>query len=207
MTNLPATISTLNQQIGVLTEKLHPVTEEQVARSIKSLIASGLPLPSSMQPDKAPDIYGFALAGVPSYGLQKAIAKVIRGEYDINRSFAPTPPELAAMARAEAKVIRDDKARLIERKEALEGPQTPPQVSEEAKERIRKALVGFRQHVAASKGKGMAAEIPMSPEQAAYYQKIMSLRDADGVGAEQLAYRTAISRKVDAVQPNRTGED
>lgn len=208
MSNLPATISSLTRQISELTSKLAPATEDQVSRGVRSLLAAGLALPSGMQTDKAPEIYGFALNGVPGYGVQVAVAKIIRGEYEINRAFIPAPPELAAMARAEARSIRDDKVRLMERMRALEG-QKPEPVSEAGRARIKSLLAGFRRQHAAHKANGMAAEMPMTDEQAEYYQQIMTLKDAPGVGAEQRAYRSAIAQKVEgsAVQPDkRSGE-
>lgn len=208
MTNLPATISSLNREIGALTEKLAPITEDQVSKGIRSLLSAGLSLPSGMQADKAPEIYEFALAGVPATGVQRAITKIIRGEYDINRAFIPSPPELAAMARAETRSLRDDKIRLLERKKALEDA-APEPVSEEGRARIRGLLAKFRSQHAAKKAIALAPETPMTEEQADYYRKIMALKDAAGVGPEQRAYRSVIARKVEnsAAHPDNRSKE
>src|ERR1044072_7560574 len=138
MTNLPATLSTLATQISSLTEKLGPVSEDHVARSIQSLLNAGLSLPSGMKVDAAPEIYAFALAGVPAIGVQKPTAGVIRGEYDINKGFVPKPPEFAAIARLETKVIRDELVRLREKEQTLaDVAKHREKTSEEQKERIR----------------------------------------------------------------------
>lgn len=186
----------MTREISELTDKLAPATDEQISRGVRSLLAAGLVLPSGMQADKAPEVYGFALAGVPVYGLQVAIAKIIRGEYDINRAFVPAPPELAAMARAEARTIREDKTRLLERRKAMEGEKPEP-VSKEGRARIKAMLADFRQSHAASKAIGSAPAQPISQEKAEYYQKILALSDAKTVDASQRAYRTAISRKIE----------
>ena len=199
MNNLPATISSLNRQIFELTEKLSPATEDQVSRGVRSLLAAGLALPSGMQADKAPEIYAFALSGVPGIGVQKAIAKIIRGEYEINRAFVPSPPELAAMARAESRTIREDKTRLMEKMRAMEREKPPP-VSEEGKQRIKAMLHDFRQNHSASKALNSTPEVPMDEERAAYYEKIMALSDAKTVEVSHSAFRTAISRKIDSAR-------
>lgn len=196
MTNLPATLSTLNQQIAALNEKLVPVTGDHVARGIRSLLAAGLSLPSGMQADKAPEIYGYALAGVPAYGLQVAISKIIRGEYDINRAFVPSAPELAAIARAEARVIREDKVRLTERASAMTIPKAEP-VSEAGKQKIKSLLRGFRAKHSAAKSVSSVPQEPMSDAKAEYYQKIMELRDAPEMNREHAMFRNHISQEIE----------
>lgn len=183
------------QQIGELTEKLAPVTEDHVAKGIRSLLAAGLALPSGMQADRAPEIFAYALSGSPAFGVQKAVSKIIRGEYDINRGFVPTPPELAAMARAEARILREDKLRLMDKLETIEVTQRQPEPRNEAmlarihalRERARKIHAEHR--VGAE-----AFPEPLSAESAEYYQKIMALRDAPRVTAEQAAMRRKVQR-------------
>ena len=87
MTNLPAVISTLNQQIGELTEKLRPVSEDHVSKAIRSLLAAGLALPSGMDVSKAPEIYAYALSGVPVIGAGGMLVGMVT-EFDLLRGFA-----------------------------------------------------------------------------------------------------------------------
>lgn len=111
MTNLPATLSTLKAEISVLTDKLAPSTEAHVAEAIKSLLSSGLSLPSALSPDMAPAVYAFALKGISGSALKRVVAKIIRGEYEIHRAFIPNAPEFAILARAEDAPMVDDLAR------------------------------------------------------------------------------------------------
>lgn len=196
MTNLPATLSTLQQEITVLTEKLAPVTDDHVSRSIRSLLAAGLSLPSGMTVEAAPEIYAFALAGVPAFGVQKATAGVIRGEYDINKGFVPKPPEFAAISRLETKAIRDDLVRLREKEATLQEASTPREkTSEEQKERIRQLHAQFKAAHAESKVGERFSPIPadMTPEQLAYWEQIQAIKDAPTITEEQRAMRSKIA--------------
>lgn len=111
MTNLPATLSTLKAEISALTDKLAPSTEAHVAEAIKSLLSSGLSLPSALSPDMAPAVYAFALKGISGSALKRVVAKIIRGEYEIHRAFIPNAPEFAILARAEDAPMVEDLAR------------------------------------------------------------------------------------------------
>jgi hypothetical protein len=196
MTNLPATLSTLQQEITVLTEKLAPVSDDHVARSIRSLLAAGLSLPSGMTVEAAPEIYAFALAGVPAFGVQKATAGVIRGEYDINKGFVPKPPEFAAIARLETKNIRDDLVRLREKEATLaEAAKPREKTSEEQKERIRRLHAQFKAAHAESKVGERFNPIPadMTPEQLEYWAQIQAIRDAPTITEEQRAMRRKVA--------------
>jgi hypothetical protein len=133
----------LENEITVLTERLKPATEDHVSDAIGSLLASGLALPSAMDPEKAPAVYAFALANVSSSGLKRAVAKLIRGEYDnVNRAFMPSAPELASLARGEAKIIMDDLARVRLKLDSI----TPPvseKKSPEAIARVQALVANF----------------------------------------------------------------
>ena len=120
MTNLPAQLSTLQNEISALTEKLSPLVDANVAEAIKSLLAAGLALPTAMNPDQAPAVYGFALKGSSIHGLKRSVAKIIRGEYKIHKAFIPNPPELATLVRAETQSIVDDLGRAKSMLEARE---------------------------------------------------------------------------------------
>lgn len=156
MTNLPATLSTLQTEITALTERLKPATEDHVSDAISTLLAAGLMLPSAMDPAKAPAVYAFALSHVSSAGLKKAVTKIIRGEYpNINQAFIPAPPQLASMARSETKVIADDLARSRLKLESMT-PAQPEKKSPESIERVRQlvASVTKRNDVSEDCGEG-----------------------------------------------------
>lgn len=120
MSNLPATLSTLNQEIGALTEQLAPADDALIARAIDALKRGGMNAPAGIAPEDILREYAIALDGVPRYGLITAIAKLKRGEYDsVKPGFMPTPAELAAIARLEAKPLREDRIRKQETLNAL----------------------------------------------------------------------------------------
>lgn len=197
MNNLPATLSTLNQEISGLTEKLTPATADHVKESISSLIRAGLLFPASIKAEDAPMVYGFALTSISAHGLRHAVAKLVRGEYEnINRAFIPLPPELAAMARAETRTIVEDLARLKAKREAMElKPQTR---NPETVARIREMVAKHREQHAARKAVESIPQEPLSDEKAEYYRSILALRDTSNVSAEQMAYRRVIEREVDS---------
>lgn len=210
MTNLPTTISTLNAQIGELTRQLEPVTNEQAMKGVRSLLAAGLSLPSAMmafakgkdeseneEQNKAPEIYAFAMAGIPRVGFQRAVQKIIRGEYEINRAFIPTPPELAAMARSEARVIREDKARLQELINALRLDK-PETISNEGRAKVKALLSQFRSKDSERRARETVPDMPLDEEKAAYYEKILAMNDLPNVSVEQAEYRSQMKAKVES---------
>jgi hypothetical protein len=116
MTNLPATLSNLQNEISVIIEKLAPCGGEEVGRCLASLMDAGMMIPASIQAEDKVEEYRIALKGVPLHGLRTVFVKLKRGEYDIeNRSFIPLPSEMAAMSHAECRSLRDDRARANER--------------------------------------------------------------------------------------------
>jgi len=207
MNNLPA-LSTLDNEISALTSKLAPVSDELVSKAVRTMLAAGLALPSGMNAEKAPEIYAFALQGVSHHGLSIATRKILRGEYEISRAFVPTAPELAAMARAEARVLRDDLTRLKERQAAVAqsyGRKEPK--CAETKERILQRLNQFRAQNAALKAVNAIPQEPMTAEKAEYYSGIMALRDAPGVGVEHTAYRRKIASEIAASERDGMSTD
>lgn len=198
MTNLPATLSTLQNEISVLTDRLRPAAEDQIAEAMQSLLAAGLTLPSSMDPARAPAVYEFALSKVSKAGLKRAISKLIRGEYEhISRSFIPTPPELSAMARAETRTLVDDLARARARLASLTG-ETPPRVDPASRERVLAKIREIRGANDARKDvqRGYAFHDPMPADRAAYWQKIQQLQDAPEVNVEQQAFRRRVENSM-----------
>lgn len=157
-----------------------------------------------MQVDKAPEIYAYALSGVPGSCVQKATGKIIRGEYEINRGFVPTPPEFAAIARAEARILREDKTRLMEKLESMGASQKAEKVSEEGKARIRAMLAMFRTKDAARKAYSVKIPEAMDVAMAEYFEHIMALRDAPEVTAEQAAFRRRIRTEIEGARTSTT---
>lgn len=127
MTNLPATLSTLQREISAITEKLSPCGGDEVGRCIASLMDAGMMIPASIQADDPVDEYRIAMKAVPLHGLRTVFVKLKRGEYDMdNRAFLPLPADMAAMAQAECRMLRDDRARANERLRTLEDNRSFP---------------------------------------------------------------------------------
>lgn len=195
MTNLPAALSTLNEQITALTERLAPAQDTHVTEAIRSLLSAGLSLPGNMDASKAPEIYAYALSKVSATGVRKAVAKLVRGEYELkNRAFIPTPPEFADLARRETRELVDDLARLKAHREAIT---FQPTVHDEgARARVRQLLKNFRAENEAVKSRNIELMEPMSDERAAYWRSIMALKDAETVTEEQKQFRRRIEKRV-----------
>lgn len=195
-------ILTLSQEIGALTEQLAPASAETIGRHLLSMRKAGLAISGGIKPEDLETVYSYALSNSPSYGLRRAVEKIIKGEYDIDRGFIPRPPELAAMARAESRVVTDDLIRLRERRSTLEDLQRKPEhVDEGAKERVRALLGRYRAENEAYKAqsRGIVVAEPMTADQAEYWSKINALRDAPEVTAEQMAHRRKIATELEAL--------
>lgn len=196
MTNLPATLSTLNAEITALTDRLALAQDVHVTEAIRSLLSAGLSLPGGMDASKAPEIYAYALSKVSATGVRKAVAKLVRGEYDLrNKAFIPTPPEFADLARHETREIVDDLSRLKARREALTAEREPDH-DEATKARIRQLLKNFRSSREAEKAQNRELAEPMDDDRAEYWRSIMALKDADNVTEEQMQFRRRIEKRV-----------
>lgn len=114
MQTMPAMSSTLQNEITTLTEKLAPSGADEVAKCINALLDAGFMVPASVNEAEAIDLYRDALSATAIAGLRKAFVKLKRGEYANHRSFMPTPAEMAALANAEARGLREDRARASE---------------------------------------------------------------------------------------------
>ncbi|NNH67809.1 hypothetical protein [Rhizobium laguerreae] len=197
MTNLPATLSTLKQEIGALTDKLAAARPDFIAECIDKLKAGGMMVPKTIAAAEFVREYTMALGGVPSYGLAVAVAKLKRGEYpDVKPDFMPLPAMLAAIARLETKTIRDDLARLREKEATLAEVAKPREkTSEEQKERIRQLHAQFKAAHAESKVGERFNPVPadMTPEQLEYWAQIQAIRDAPSITEEQHALRRKIA--------------
>lgn len=197
MTTLPAKLSTLEQEISVLSERLRPVDDDFIAAEIRPLLEI-LPFPSSMNPAAAPAAYAFALKGVSRHGLRIAVRKVIRGEYDkLNRSFMPSPPELAALARREIGTTVDDLVRAKEIRAAMtpEVDATPPAERARQIARVKEMAADFKRDHEASKVRETGTPVAdlMSDERRARLAKIMDMPERADINAEEreFARRTA----------------
>ncbi|MCP8895327.1 hypothetical protein KYK29_10315 [Shinella daejeonensis] len=103
MTNLPAQLSTLDQEISALTEQLSPAGPDDIAKAIAWLMDGGMLFPASIKAADPVEEYRIVLKGVPTFGLRAAFSKIKRGEYtDLNPDFIPLPAALARLARQEA---------------------------------------------------------------------------------------------------------
>ncbi|MBB3745017.1 hypothetical protein FHX10_004554 [Rhizobium sp. BK591] len=138
MTNLPVALSTLDQEITALAERLQPARPEFIAECLHSLKAGGMLVPKGVAAEDFLREYTIALGSVPRHGLIAVVTKLKRGEYpDISSEFMPVPAKLAHMARAECRLIVEDIARLRAKRNAIEEASKPPKVSVEENERQR----------------------------------------------------------------------
>lgn len=197
-TALVATSSTLQQQITAIADKLRPCGEEGAAKAIRTLRTGGMGLPSTIKAEDVNKVYSYALSGLSSEALTIACKKLVRGEYDIERkSFIPLPPELAAMVRAEQRLISDDLARARATLDSLK-PAPVEQRSPEAQARVRALRLDYlNRHQEHKERNGLAPVADeFNDEKAAYFERIMSLKDAPFVSAEQVAERQKRSMQI-----------
>lgn len=195
MTNLPAAHSTLDRQISALTEKLAPVHQDHISEAVASMLKAGMSLPSNMDPSEAPAVYGFAMNGASVGGVKRAVVKLIRGEYDLrNRSFIPSPPELAALARDETRIFVADRARLRETMQSL--TERPEPRSPEMTARAKELVAHWRASEEARKAETALPHQPMTEDRADYWRRIMDVKDAPNPGDEQMQFRRQIEKQV-----------
>ncbi len=175
------------------------------------LMDGGMSYPRSIAKEKAIEEYVKVLVAVPSCGLRKAMHKLKHGHYEnINLDFIPTPANMAAMARAEAKATVDDLNRLREKQSTLSDlAETKPAAPDEAaRERVRRLRESFkRQHEEAKAvERGLAIHEPMTPERAAHWEKIAALPDAQTITAEQQAFRRKVEMDISHTELKRAAE-
>lgn len=144
-------------------------------------------------------VYSFALAGLSHDAIVIAVKRLIRGEYDINKAFIPTPPELAAIVRSEAKNIMDDLVRLKATAEAMRPQEKATPADEGMKARIRERLAEFRaSHRMAKEAERGQVVAEVTPEKAAMLRKILALPDAKEVSAEHIRNRQVAEKLIAA---------
>ena len=206
--NLP---STLNQRLSEVTEQLQPASGDAVASAVLKMARAGLAYPPGLDATRAGDIYGFACKGVSIEALKLATMKVIQGEVpDINRNFIPTPPAFAAIVKGEARVLWQDRERILASLDAIsQNKPVPP--SEESRARVRAMLQSFKQQHEGAKvaaQAGLPVEIP--EERAARLRRILALPDAPGVTSEQINYRRVVQAnlpEIAALEPATAESD
>lgn len=117
-------------------------------RSLDAMQSAGMPMPQGIEPKKIFAVYHYALSGVSGTGLSVATQKLIRGDYAANPNVLlgtiPKPPVLAALAKAEARMLRAELARKRDMLVALAPRQTAQGRSEESRRRVRAKLEAFR---------------------------------------------------------------
>lgn len=202
--NLPAILSTLDQEITALSKQLAPVKPDFIAECLHKLKSGGMLVPKSIAAADFLTEYTIALGGVPEHGLKVVVVKLKRGEYpDVNPEFMPLPAQLAAMARAECRVLRDDIARLREKQSTIadlnKQPENTPEERRRQIARVRELHAGFKQANEAARDAqlGVVHE-PMDAEQAAYWSQMQALPDRKQISAEQKAFRRKIGEEVAA---------
>lgn len=122
-------------------------------------MAAGLAIPSPIEPEKAPGIYGYALAGLSQACVETVTKKLIRGEYDRDSGFLPKPPEMAKLVRAEEAIIRADLRRQREIRQAYQEAserrnRTP--VSAESKARVQALVESVKRSLTPPNAEGRA---------------------------------------------------
>ncbi len=199
MTNAVVTQSTLETQIGELSEQLKPCGPTSVAKALLSLANAGLSLPRGIKADKQDTVYAYALDGIPQHGLRRAVEKLIRGEFERkNYGSIPTPPEMAKYAREEAAPIYSALRNAKERVKQIEEIRTfkaGRQRSETEQERITA-------RVAAARAMNIKAEVleDVTTEKAAYLRQIATLRDRKDISEDQKVFQRRVAQEIERVE-------
>lgn len=131
--------------------------------------------------------------------------KLTKGEYPDPKPFIPSPPEFAALVRAEVSKLQDDlaRAKLSHESAALaKGTANDP----EARARVRDRLEKFRADRDAFKAADRGLITADSQERIEMWSKIMALPDAKDFGFEQAQYRDAVRSKLSAIDAREAAE-
>lgn len=187
-------------QITEAENQLRAPLMDEILVGLNWLLDAGISYSITLKSGEEENAYLSILKGVPMCGLRRALTKFRNGEYEnMNYSFIPLPAELAAMARAEAKMERDDLVRLRDTKRTLdERSQETAKVSEEGKARIRKMLEEYRASHRLAKEAERGNVVPeVTPEKIAMLSRIMALPDAKEITAEKMANRRAAAALIE----------
>lgn len=208
MSNSLTTLSTLHNEITDLQRKLSPAGDEVVAKALASLRTAGLRAPEGIPAAEINKVYSFALSGLAGYALNKTIRRIIQGEIDGITAFIPTPPELAKLTRAEQAKITEDLARAKATAAAMK-PQEREELSPEAKARMKALWDNFKWNHKAEKERErgtLAPDLPLTPEREDELRRMLALKDADNITAEQMAFRRRIQMKLGSTQIQEAAE-
>lgn len=147
----PLSISTLKTQLSEVIVQLQPASPDAIAARLLALKDAGLAYPPGINPQRAPDLYAFALKGTSVEALKRASKRILRGDVEgQSPNFIPTPPGFAALCRQEAVALYADSARLRETIETIElGRPAPHQKTPEEKARVRAMVDKVKEAAAA----------------------------------------------------------
>jgi len=191
MTNQLTTLSTLQQRITAIADRMAPAGDDGVAKALRTLQTGGLALSANIKPKDMNTVYSYALSGLSHDALTTVCKKLVRGEYDIDRkAFIPLPPEMAAMVRAEQRLISDDLSRARASLASMQ-PEAPVERSPEEQARVKELRLQFlNAHQDLKERNGLAPAVEtLDEDKAEYFSRIMSLKDAPIISAEQHAER------------------
>jgi hypothetical protein len=198
-------ISTIESEIVEITAKLRPADDASIGRILGGLLEFGFVVSESMPSENFKQKYIFSLNGVSEHALKIVAAKLARGEYpEIVNNFLPIPAEFAKLARAEERVLREDRTRL---RIKLESGRIQPEEkrSPERQERIREMVANARR--ATTVMRGAAPEPAIDGERAEYIKRIMAIRDRDGITAEEQTRRRKPAADIERYERENGGED
>lgn len=185
--------------ISDLTGQLQPLSDDGTIARVLSLHNAGLQWPPGLDGKVAPKVYGFALKGLPGEALKRAVTRIIRGEVPTVTRYMPTPPELAALVRAEARDLYADRGRLLLALDSMETGKPMPERDQSAVDRVRQLVAGVKLAAIEARqnsGRGALPEEPASPEEVERLQKILDLPDVANVTAEHMAARRRASARI-----------
>lgn len=201
MTNQLTTLSTLQQRITAIADRMAPAGDDGVAKALRTLQTGGLALSANIKAKDMNTVYSYALSGLSHDALTTVCKKLVRGEYDIDRkAFIPLPPEMAAMVRAEQRFISDDLSRARASLASMQ-PEAPVERSAEEQARVRSLRLGFLNKHQEYKERNGLAPTPetFDEDKAEYFKRILSLKDAPCVTAEQMIERNKRAAQIDAI--------
>lgn len=208
MSNSLTTLSTLQNEITDLQRKLSPAGDEVVAKALASLRTAGLRAPEGIPATDINKVYSFALSGLSGYALNKVVRRIIQGEFPHITAFIPTPPELAHLTRNEQVRISEDLIRAKAKAEAMAPPERHT-LSPEAKARMKALWDQFKWNHKAEKAKErgtLSPDLPLTPEREDELRRMLALKDAQNITAEQLAFRRHIEMKLAPIEAQEAAE-
>ena len=188
---------TFDEKISLAEAELTTPTADEISQGVLWLQRSGMAYPVSMDERMALSAYRSVLSSVPRGGLKKALGKLRRGEYEnINLAFIPSPIELAAMSRLEAKQMISDVSRLKATRRQIEENKATNEKTAESKQRVRDMLEAIK---AEREIVTLVVEDDMTEERRERMRKIMDMPDAQNVGREHIRFRGAVEKIIGGI--------